>query len=412
MTAEELYSIINAEIEEKAKHDSRISLLKRRIENGSASIAEAVEYNQLVNEIMAKSLSGKVLGTDQREELCKMLLKDSYDKSNEALSTAQRGVDAKTGLNIQPKKASFPAERVDTVAKSLTDTTVEDSVIQRRAENAVENVANSFSVDYIKENAKFRTDAGIKCYLERTTNNKDCCKWCTKMAGRYEYATAPDEVFAYHDKCKCILTYVYGRTSKVVWDGNKKINPKKKKNKKPRVISKDEAKKLESENINYKGLKSEKSVDKSGESGIIKSGAISGGLIPDSEEAQVHAERYYESVRKMKTDISNISRNTGFSEAEISQIKNHVFIDEHDLGGDVPERFYPNYAMSQSWQRLIDGKNIQKHDITLLNHEKMESELMKQNYSQKEAHELTEKVYNYAKESREYYAEINKHRQK
>ena len=112
----------------------------------------------------------------------------------------------------------------------------------------------------------------------------------------------------------------------------------------------------------------------------------------------------------MKTDVRNIAQNTGFSEEDISQIKNHVFVDEHDLGGDVPERFYPNYAMSQSWQRLIDGKNIQKHDITLLNHEKMESKLMKLGYSQKEAHEFTEKVYNYAKESREYYAEINKHR--
>ncbi len=158
------------------------------------------------------------------------------------------------------------------------------------------------------------------------------------------------------------------------------------------------------------GGKSGKSVDKSGKTGIIKTGTVSGGLIPDSDDAQAHAERYYESVRKMKTDVRNIAQNTGFSEEDISQIKNHVFVDEHDLGGDVPERFYPNYAMSQSWQRLIDGKNIQKHDITLLNHEKMESKLMKLGYSQKEAHEFTEKVYNYAKESREYYAEINKHR--
>lgn len=153
----------------------------------------------------------------------------------------------------------------------------------------------------------------------------------------------------------------------------------------------------------------DRSIDISAKSGIIKSGAVSGGLIPDSDEAQAHAERYYESVRKMKTDVRNIAQNTGFSEEEISQIKNHVFINEHDLGGEVPERFYPNYAMSQSWQRLIDGKNIQKHDLTLLNHEKMESNLMKQGYSQKEAHELAEKAYNYAKESREYYAEIKKH---
>ncbi|MBQ6250181.1 MAG: hypothetical protein IJK57_00710 [Ruminococcus sp.] len=65
--------------------------------------------------------------------------------------------------------------------------------------------------------------------------------------------------------------------------------------------------------------------------------------------------------------------------------------------------------MAQSWQRLIEGKNIQKHDITLLHHEKMESDLMKKGLSQLEAHRISEKKYNYAKESREYYAEINKH---
>ena len=100
----------------------------------------------------------------------------------------------------------------------------------------------------------------------------------------------------------------------------------------------------------------------------------------------------------MKTDVKRISQNTDFSEEDISQIKNHVFMEKHDLGGVEPEYFYPNYEMAQSWQRLIDGKNIQKHDITLLNHEKMESNLMKQGYSQEKAHSMTEKIYNYAKD--------------
>lgn len=217
---------------------------------------------------MGKLFSEKVLSTDQRDEVCKMLLKSSYEKSNASLSVVQKSVDAKTGLNIQPKKAAYPSERVETVAHSLMDKTVDDSVIQRRAENAVSNVANSFSSDYVKENAQLRSDAGIKCYVERTTDGK-CCAWCNSLAGKYEYSSAPDDVFRYHDKCSCILTYINGRTREIVWDSKKKTNPKKIKYKKPRVISKDEAKKLESENINYKGLKSEKSVDKSAESGII-----------------------------------------------------------------------------------------------------------------------------------------------
>lgn len=154
------------------------------------------------------------------------------------------------------------------------------------------------------------------------------------------------------------------------------------------------------------------SVANSGESGIINSGAVSGALNPYSEEAQDHANRYYESVRHMKTDVSRIAKNTGFSENDISQIKDFIFMQKHDLGGSEPEYFYPSYEMGQSWQRLIDGKNIQKHDITLLQHEIMERNLMQQGYSQSEAHRITEQKYNYSKESREYYANIDKHSKK
>lgn len=161
--------------------------------------------------------------------------------------------------------------------------------------------------------------------------------------------------------------------------------------------------------IAQKAVAAQKRVDKFNNNGIMNSGAISGALNPFSKDARKHAAQYYESVRHMNTDVARISENTGISEAEIAKIKKHVFLEKHDLGGDEPEYFYPNYEMAQSWQRLIDGKNIQKHDVTLLRHEAMERELMDKGYSQAEAHRLAEEKYNYSKESDEYYAETNKH---
>lgn len=45
-----------------------------------------------------------------------------------------------------------------------------------------------------------------------------------------------------------------------------------------------------------------------------------------------HAEMYYEAVRNsQKTDIVRIiSKNTGMSEAAVSKVYDHVFIDEHE----------------------------------------------------------------------------------
>lgn len=151
---------------------------------------------------------------------------------------------------------------------------------------------------------------------------------------------------------------------------------------------------------------------KDSKSDIIKSGAISGALNPYSKEANKHAEQYYKSVRKMKTDINRISENTGYDKETIQSIKNFIFMDKHDLGDGKYDYFDPSFEMAQSWQRLIDGKNIQPHDITLIKHEVMERDLMRAGLSQDEAHRLTSKTYNYKKESEEYYAAIEKNKQK
>ena len=153
-----------------------------------------------------------------------------------------------------------------------------------------------------------------------------------------------------------------------------------------------------------------KYIDKSAGNGIIKSGAISGALNPYDKRASEHAARYYESVMKMKTDVKNIAKNTGLREEKIQEVKNFIFMEKHNLGGSEPEYFAPSYEMAQSWQRLIDGKDIKKHDLTLLNHEIMEKDLMKRGYSQDKAHILASKKYDYRKESDEYYAKVNQHK--
>lgn len=112
----------------------------------------------------------------------------------------------------------------------------------------------------------------------------------------------------------------------------------------------------------------------------------------------------------MKNDHIRIAHNTDFSEEEVKQVKSFIFLEKHDLGGSEPEYFYPSYEMAQSWQRLIDGKNIQPHDITLLKHELMERNLINQGYTQREAHKKTEEKYNYGDESRGYYAKTDKHK--
>ncbi|MCL2086222.1 MAG: hypothetical protein FWH05_01340 [Oscillospiraceae bacterium] len=60
------------------------------------------------------------------------------------------------------------------------------------------------------------------------------------------------------------------------------------------------------------------------------------GAIPrdDIKRMDAHAERYYEEIRKRKSDVAAIAENAGFSTEDVEKIKLHIFIDTHDLGDE------------------------------------------------------------------------------
>ena len=136
-------------------------------------------------------------------------------------------------------------------------------------------------------------------------------------------------------------------------------------------------------------------------------GAISGGITdPASLRALHHAELYYEEIRKNHADVKRIAQNTGFTTNQILMIKNYLFVDAHELDGGY-RRFDVSFEIAESWRRLaFDPENIKPHDITLLNHELMEMRLVNDGSSQEEAHAITSRRYDYAKQSAEYYQGI------
>jgi len=147
------------------------------------------------------------------------------------------------------------------------------------------------------------------------------------------------------------------------------------------------------QDMNYKEWK-EKFVDNSEKEEYNQSGGSSGALRPDSEEAQRHADLYYEEIRKRKSDVSAIAKNTSFSEQEVRQIKDHVFINKHKFIDGRVERFFPSYHQAQSWQRMQLGTHTAE-DIIFMNHELVESKLMDNGLFYELAHEKANEQFNW-----------------
>lgn len=143
---------------------------------------------------------------------------------------------------------------------------------------------------------------------------------------------------------------------------------------------------------------------------------ISGARITDlnSAEADEFAEMYYEEIRHFSTDSKKIADNLGKEESDIRKIKAYLFEDDSLIDPDTGEsrQFDPDCAIAQSWQRLMNGKDIKLHDKTLIEHELLEMKIKQENpgIDHVKAHELASEKYNYPKEALEYYGNLKKHK--
>lgn len=268
-TVDENYRRLRAELDELLSNDKRLTAIADKISKGAADFSDTARYTQIVSKHMSDVIKhniGELKQPMAKEMVCKELLRDHYELINGVFGEVQVRVDEKLGIHLNPIKPAYPAERVDSWAHSLEDPTVEPSVTERRAASGSENIGNSMHDACIKENAKVREQAGLKCYLVRDAGG-GCCPWCQALAGRYDYATVHDDIFRRHDNCTCSVTYECGRQRQDVWSKKTwEATPEELKARKeaeaaskPVVNSKEQAKELEA-----------RVLDKSGESGIIK----------------------------------------------------------------------------------------------------------------------------------------------
>ncbi len=83
----------------------------------------------------------------------------------------------------------------------------------RLLDSGVRNLSQSFYDHYVEANAKFRSKAGLKVTIVREALG-ECCDWCSDLAGIYSYDNAPDDIYARHRDCNCIVST---KTEKGTW---------------------------------------------------------------------------------------------------------------------------------------------------------------------------------------------------
>ncbi len=140
-------------------------------------------------------------------------------------------------------------------------------------------------------------------------------------------------------------------------------------------------------------------------SDIITAGALYKDVKLNKTKMDIHAEKYYELIRRSKPfGISLIAKRVGITKEDVLRVRKYIFIDKHDLGRGFLERFAPDYYMALSWQRLASkGMSYGRPEQVLILHELLEMQFKATGACHSKAHDMANKVYNYAETFEEYY---------
>lgn len=221
----ELMEAIGKAFTAHTENDRTLSRITKRIRDGTATQEDGHIYairigkdsSRALRDVLTKdNLPDGKLYYNIATRTVIPTLENNQALVNDAASQIQKRQDARKKLKLNPVRPSFPKERVDGLIDKMTADDIELEQALVWIEEPIINNTEAFYDDFIRENAEFRSGAGLKTKITRIAE-VNCCSWCAALEGSWDYGSQPDEVFARHEFCRCSVTYESERTSQNVW---------------------------------------------------------------------------------------------------------------------------------------------------------------------------------------------------
>lgn len=231
--AADVVPILNERIERSFRtnmlRDRRVAQISKRIRDGTATFIEAHDYAERIGENLSRSFLSNLtedalpdgrLYYNIANRTVVPALQVNHITINEAAEEIQNAIDLKNGIGLKSVRADFPKDRIQGLIDKMTADGITLIEAQSWLKEPLINNLEAFVDDFIKENAKVRSNAGLKTTITRIAA-PGCCDWCDALAGTYEYGSEPQDVYRRHQFCRCTVTFQSKKTSQDVW--SKKI---------------------------------------------------------------------------------------------------------------------------------------------------------------------------------------------
>lgn len=207
--------------------DRRVRGVASRIRDGTATFVDGRQYAESAGDALAyalrknitpEALPNATLYYNIATRTVTPALRNNYELINDVAEQIQTIQDAAIGIGLRATRADFPEERIAGLINQMTlEGITWERVLYWLSEPIINN-SEAFMDDFVRDNARFRQQAGLTAKISRILA-PGCCEWCADAAGRgtYDYGDQPDDFFRRHEYCRCTVTYQTGRTSQNVW---------------------------------------------------------------------------------------------------------------------------------------------------------------------------------------------------
>lgn len=205
---------LQKDFRDRVQGNKKLQELLKLINEGKATytLAEelAVEMGTALSQTFGNCLSSGVLPDGKMyyniaQRVVGPMLEEDHKLITKATEQVQAALNKKAGIGLKPQTVAVDEDRVYGIVNKISEAEAFDDVAWVLGEPVV-NFSQAVVDSILKANVDFQGKAGLTPKIFRKAERK-CCKWCSNLAGEYDYPMVPDDVYRRHERCRCTVDY-------------------------------------------------------------------------------------------------------------------------------------------------------------------------------------------------------------
>ena len=216
MTTDEILRKIIRRYGVETENIRTMQIIESKLAKHTVSYSDANQYAQEIGNILTgifreylpEALTDGKLYRAAAEVLVKEPMMKAGNDVGRIAQMIQQDLNGQAGIGMNAIVPEMNQDQIDGIitgicnAESFADS---EELFMDQLGNFLEGYVD----DFVRENADFQNGAGLTVLVQRIADGK-CCKWCSNLAGTYQYELVRDkgnDVWRRHNNCHCQIIY-------------------------------------------------------------------------------------------------------------------------------------------------------------------------------------------------------------